>query len=113
MTTPSPKTPGMGDAIRELYFQKVAEIMANDPYSPKPGASFGEVAIWSSFRAFEAIKEVQIDLARLFGRYQGIAEWDTLWIESPTGLTCVELPFHQALRIIRKQYWHLANVIPR
>lgn len=35
-----------------------------------------------------------------------------LWIASPTGKTTVELPFYQALRIMRREHWHLARVEP-
>ena len=34
-----------------------------------------------------------------------------LWIESPDK-NFYKFPFHQALRIVRKQHWHLADVEP-
>ena len=40
------------------------------------------------------------------------AEYNKLWITSPTGKTTVELPFYQALRIIRKRRWELTRVVP-
>jgi len=35
-----------------------------------------------------------------------------LWVTSPTGKTTLEMPFYTALRIVRKQGWNLAEVVP-
>ena len=42
----------------------------------------------------------------------GLFEDDTLWIMSPTGKVVKELPFYNALRVIRKKGWLLAEVEP-
>ncbi len=36
----------------------------------------------------------------------------TLWITSPSGKTTRKMPFYTALRIIRKQGWHMTSVEP-
>ena len=38
--------------------------------------------------------------------------YNKLWIESPTGKQIISMPLNQALRIMRKHNWHLAEVEP-
>lgn len=41
-----------------------------------------------------------------------LLRYSYLWIESPEETTIMQMPFYQALRIIRKHNWSLAPVIP-